>query len=235
MPAFLFAFIGIKLLVTIGFESWLSIYDTSILKQAYRLWVLLQVEQMAVGAIGAWVLFSHKEKILAIVYHPLSHIISLILLICLFIIPIHHWWINYAEAFIFITVIMNLSTNPAIAFNMENRLMNVMGNVSYGIYMYHTVCITICMYMLRKTGLHNENYFLFNVLLYTLSVALTFLVAYFSYELFEKKFLYLKERFMIVKSGKNEAVTAPQEGGKYTDIITRPSQDNGGAPLSVSR
>jgi peptidoglycan/LPS O-acetylase OafA/YrhL len=42
----------------------------------------------------------------------------------------------------------------------------------------------------------------FNVVLYTLSIATTIILAYFSYEYFEKKFLDLKERFMVVKSGK---------------------------------
>jgi peptidoglycan/LPS O-acetylase OafA/YrhL len=47
------------------------------------------------------------------------------------------------------------------------------------------------------------------VFLYLGSILLTISVAFFSYEYFEKYFLNLKEKFMIVKSGK-EATPKPK-------------------------
>jgi peptidoglycan/LPS O-acetylase OafA/YrhL len=203
MP-FLIAFIVVKLAVTLGLQYWVSVDPALFIRKGLRFWELLQVEQMAIGAIGAWILYNQKERMLGVIYHPVVHYTSLALVIALFIVPVHHWWINYAEAVVFITLIMNLSTNPAISFNMEGKVFNMLGNISYGIYMYHTVCITACLFTLRHLQLEYVDYVMFNILLYGCSVVMTIAVAYLSYEFFEKKFLDLKEHFMIVKSGKPE-------------------------------
>jgi peptidoglycan/LPS O-acetylase OafA/YrhL len=207
MLVFLLCFIALKLAGTVILEALASNYDHLVYQKAFRFWELLQVEQMAIGAIGAWILFTRKESLINLIYHPITHYVSLFLVAVIFIVPVHHWWINYAEAVVFSVLIINLSTNKAIKLNLENKVFNVLGNISYGIYMYHTICITVCFYCLRQFGLQDSNYLVFNVMLYALSVITTITLAYFSYELFEKKFLDLKERFMIVKSGKNTATT----------------------------
>jgi peptidoglycan/LPS O-acetylase OafA/YrhL len=218
---FLLAFIWFKFALTLVLEAWVTFQDLTILRQITRLWVLLQVEQMAIGAIGAWALFENKKPILAFIDHPATYAASIALICCLFILPVHHWWINYAEAVVFMVLIMNLSTNPAIKLNMESKALNTLGNISYGIYMYHTICITVVLFGLRSFGLELVNYTVFNVLLYTLSTLMTIVVAYYSYELFEKRFLTFKERFMVVKSGKKNplpVVSEPIESVSETKV-----------------
>ena len=41
------------------------------LRTIQRFWDLFQIEQMSFGAIGAYVLFYRKEKILKVIYHTL--------------------------------------------------------------------------------------------------------------------------------------------------------------------
>jgi peptidoglycan/LPS O-acetylase OafA/YrhL len=218
---FLLAFIGLKLAVTFAFESILNTFASPpvIFKAALRFWVLLQIEQMAIGAIGAWVLFQSKERILSIIYNKLVWWSSLVCLIGLFVIPLDHWIVNYFEAAVFVVVIMNLSTNPAIKLSMENKLLTTLGNISYGVYMYHTICITLCLYALRNMRIQNLDYTLFNILLYTFSVCLTIGLSYLSYEFFEKRFLALKEKFMVVKSGKNTAAETQGEGALIPPVL----------------
>jgi peptidoglycan/LPS O-acetylase OafA/YrhL len=199
--SFLIVFIILKIAITFGLELCLSYSNALILKKTFRFWQLLQVEQMAIGAIGAWVLYHKKEKLLSKIYHPLTHYLSLALVVSLFVFPVHHWLITYAEAFVFMIVIMNLSTNPALRLNMEGVVFSTLGNISYGIYMYHTICITVCLFTLTHLHIDQMNPIIFNSILYVGSVVLTVSVAHLSYELFEKKFLDLKEHFMIVKSG----------------------------------
>jgi peptidoglycan/LPS O-acetylase OafA/YrhL len=198
---FLIVFIAMKIAVTWALEILNAAYESMILKKALQVWVLLQVEQMAIGAIGAWILFTGNEKVLSIIYRPIVFYINCLLGVLLFIIPVEHWWINYAEAAIFIVFIMNLSTSPRINVSLENKTLNVFGNISYGIYMYHTLCIGFCLFVLRYFEVHKTNVVFFNILLYSSSVLLTLAVAYGSYEMFEKRFLELKEKFMVVKSG----------------------------------
>lgn len=230
MFVFLVAFVSLKLLVTLALEYVINVYDILLVKKALRFWLLLQVEQMGIGAVGAWLLFKNKEAVLKIIYHRFTYYFSIAFMIALFIVHVDHWWVNYAEAAMFVIFIMNLSTNPSIKFNMENRLMAVLGNISYGIYMYHTICITVCLYLLRGLGLHEGNQIYFNSLLYALSITTTIVLAYFSYEFFEKKFLVLKERFMVVKSGKaaTTVVAAMPE-----ETISTPSGESVVAPSVV--
>jgi peptidoglycan/LPS O-acetylase OafA/YrhL len=179
--------------------------------------VLLQVEQMAIGAIGAWILFFQKEKLITWLYNKYVFGFSLVFVALLFVIPIHHWVINYLEAVFFAITIMNLSTNKAVTLNMESKLMNVLGNISYGIYMYHTICITCALFLLRYFGVEKINYGFFNIMLYAFSTFGTIAVAYYSYEFFEKKFLELKEQFMVVKSGVRSSEVSSQAGMAATN------------------
>jgi peptidoglycan/LPS O-acetylase OafA/YrhL len=198
---FLVALIAFKIAVTIALELVTANVEHFALPKILRFWVLLQIEQMAIGAIGAWLLFTNKERILAAIYNTYIFYFSNAAIAALFVLPIHHWWINYAEAVVFAIVIMNLSTNPKIKFSLETPVLNTLGNISYGIYMYHTLCITICMFTLQHFGLHQGNYVWFNILLYATSILSTIIVSYWSYEWFEKRFLALKEKFVVVKSG----------------------------------
>jgi peptidoglycan/LPS O-acetylase OafA/YrhL len=67
-----------------------------------------------------------------------------------------------------------------------------MGKISYGLYMYHPVAIVLCLYVIRQFMPYSLG---FSVLLYATSYALTTLLAWLSYEYFEKQFLKLKDRF----------------------------------------
>jgi peptidoglycan/LPS O-acetylase OafA/YrhL len=197
---FLLVFITAKIALTCILEILNVSFESDILQKILRLWTLLQVEQMAVGAMGAWILFTGNEQVLAIIYKPIVFYINCALGLMLFIVPIEHWWINYAEAVVFVVFVMNLSTSPRINVSLENKTLNVLGNISYGIYMYHTLCIAFCLFMLRYFEVHKTNFIFFNILLYSSSVLLTLVVAYGSYEMFEKRFLELKEKFMAEKA-----------------------------------
>ncbi len=178
----------------------------------FRFWTQLKIEQMGVGALGAWALFKQKKQLLAIVFHPVTMIVTALLFASLFILPLHHWSVTFFEAVIFLSIIMNLSVNPRVRVSLEGTVVTTLGNISYGIYMYHTLCITACLYFLMSFNLNQTNLLFFNILLYSGSVILTITVAYFSYEYFEKWFLRLKERFVVIKSGASTEETAEKEG-----------------------
>jgi peptidoglycan/LPS O-acetylase OafA/YrhL len=201
LVGFLFVFIAMKFAVTVVLEVLVNLRGGLLLSAVYRFWVLLKIEQMAIGALGAWVLHRNKEKILALFYHRATWLLSLAALFLLFVIPVHHWALSYIESVVFLLVIINLSTSPSITISMEHPLLTRLGNISYGIYMYHTLCISVCIYTLKNLGAFNTSPFIFNAMMYTSTIAMTLLVAFISYEFIEKKFLNLKERFMIVKSG----------------------------------
>lgn len=208
MPVFLMVFIAIKLLITVMLEGLLLVNDSLALSAVYRIWILFKVEQMAIGALGAWVLYVRREKLLALFYHPVTWYASIACMVAMLFLRLDFWFISYLEAVVFFLVILNISTNSRLNISLESPILNRLGNVSYGIYMYHTICITLCLYALTYFGLDKSNLILFNVLFYVSSIVLTLGISLLSYEYFEKFFLSLKERFMIVKSGK-EAILEP--------------------------
>ena len=202
LPQFLFSFIIIKIIITAGLEFATNHSTSLLLSKIYQFWVLLRIEQMTIGALGAWVLFNGKDKILNVIYSTPGWIITFLAALGLMVIKYDHWSVNYIEAFIFLSVIMNISTNKKFPVSLEYPWLSSLGNIAYGIYMYHTICITICLYSLKATGLDKSNLLAFNIALYASSILLTIGIAQLSYKYFEKPFLNLKEKFMLVKSGK---------------------------------
>jgi len=170
------------------------------LRTIQRFWDLLQIEQMSFGAIGAYVLFYRKEKILKMIYHPISQVFMIVGIA--FILTVKFKFIGQTlfDALLFTILILNVSTNEKFFLKLENRFYTYLGNISYGIYMYHTLCIAIVMTILQRTGLDQGNFVLFNILIYAGSIVLTILVSGLSYKYFESFFLRQKEKFMIVIS-----------------------------------
>lgn len=80
---------------------------------------------------------------------------------------------------------------------MENPVMNFLGKISYGIYIYHFLFIAAIPWTLRKIGVSPHP-----VIILSLTYTFTIITAYLSYNLLEKPFLKRKESFAIIKSGK---------------------------------
>jgi peptidoglycan/LPS O-acetylase OafA/YrhL len=117
---------------------------------------------------------------------------------------------NNALSLIYIVFLMNISRNPRSKIKLESPLLNKLGRISYGIYMYHMPVIYGVLIAFRY--LHFEdNSFIYNVILYTLVTVLTVSIAQLSYSRFEQPFLRMKKRFTIVESGEQAvaANTAP--------------------------
>lgn len=70
----------------------------------------------------------------------------------------------------------------------SSRLINYFGKISYGLYMYHVLAITLAIHFLSKISIDSK------VLVTVLSLVLTILLSHISYQYMEKKFLALKDR-----------------------------------------
>lgn len=216
---FLIIFIVLKFMVTIAMALSLDYMVSpdyahmAYLRTIQRFWDLLQIEQMAFGAIGAYVLFYKKEKILNVIYHPATQIFMAAGII--FILTVRFKFIGQTlfDALLFTILILNVSTNKKFVLKLENRFYTYLGNISYGIYMYHTLCIAIMFTVLQRLGLDTGNSIVFNSILYIGSVCLTILIAGLSYKYFESFFLKQKEKFMIVISSTRREPKAAKKAG----------------------
>jgi peptidoglycan/LPS O-acetylase OafA/YrhL len=81
--------------------------------------------------------------------------------------------------------------------SLENKVCDFIGKISYGIYVIHPIVI---FFFTKLLGRFNANTLLNYIFTYFLITATTILVAYFSYEFYEKRFLKLKAKYATIKS-----------------------------------
>jgi peptidoglycan/LPS O-acetylase OafA/YrhL len=79
---------------------------------------------------------------------------------------------------------------------LESKLLNYLGNISYGIYMYHAIVIQIVGFIyLKKLSTYNISNELNILLFYLLTMILTLTLAHFSYKYYEMFFLKMKKKY----------------------------------------
>ena len=78
-------------------------------------------------------------------------------------------------------------------------VLNNLGQLSYGIYMYHFPLLYVVLFILRRSGLPEGD--TYNALLYGVTVPATLIVSAVSYRWFESPMLKLKARFTVILSG----------------------------------
>lgn len=178
--------------------------------QTYRNFIAflnnLRFENMAVGALGAYLLF-HKHWLLKVIFHPIVEKLTLAFMVynVLFLNPPDYPADNLLLCVPYILFILNVSSNPKSTLKLENRFWNWLGTLSYGIYMYHLLVIYLVFLAFNYINVSQWNNIVFNVVVYTLIIGLTVGVAEASHRWFERPFLRLKDRFTVVKSGATPA------------------------------
>lgn len=115
----------------------------------------------------------------------------------IFIITILLWFTNFhikyfteeLFAILFAIIILGAVGNKTI--NIDNRFFSFIGKISYGIYMYHWIIINL---VLEYIPLDN-NSTIYNILFFIITLGLTIIVSWLSYEFIEKRFLRLKKKY----------------------------------------
>lgn len=204
--------IGVLVLAIVLFKVFIInldqriVVDTSV-PHWFRILVSLltafRIENMAVGAFGAFILFHNQRRILDFIFHPVVEKLLLVFMLCniLFFSGNDTPYVNMMLGFPYAMFILNVAANPRSTIKLENRLFDRLGRYSYGIYMVHVpVIYLVLMGMSYMNFAGVENGLLFNLILHTLVLGVTIGVAAASYRWFEQPFLRLKECFTIVQS-----------------------------------
>ncbi|HKC67510.1 MAG TPA: acyltransferase [Bacteroidia bacterium] len=155
------------------------------------------IDCMAIGGIYAILLFQ-KHRALKILLNNYFFYSVLLIVIALLIGGITIPYLN-AEcyALLFGIIILNFAANDKIKISLENKVLNYLGNISYGLYMYHSIGIVLTLVICRQLN------FVSNWLLYLLSFIFTIILAGLSYKYFEMFFLKYKDMFSNIVSGNN--------------------------------
>jgi peptidoglycan/LPS O-acetylase OafA/YrhL len=194
--------IGVFLLLFFGLKIATRVYWAySGHNTPYRALDVTRFDCMAIGGIGAVWFHRRRPAFRKICTSLVAQVVAWGGLVALAFNQFHIHAIIDDEIVSVLTVVLivNVSSNPRTIVNLEWRLSNYLGKISYGIYVIHPLVIFgmqrwcgvwIC--QLAPT--------LRYVLAYGGVMALTIALAGSSYEFYEKRFLNLKERFSTVKS-----------------------------------
>ncbi len=155
-------------------------------------------ECMAIGAIGAWFLFSKKEKLhSSFLYSKWLQIIVLLIVLggIFFDLPV---LISPAlsttfQSIVFLLLIVNVGTNPKPLVSFRNKFISFLGSISYGIYMYHSVVIFVIV-CLAKSQLERMSPLMNTVTLYTSAIVVTIVVSWLSFKFIEEPIIRLKHK-----------------------------------------
>lgn len=164
----------------------------------------LKFESMALGAIGACIIFYKKDILLKLIYSRYIQVLAFVSIpaIVLFTPKALYGALYLLFSIPFLVIIMNVAANENSILKMRSKVFDFLGRISYGIYMYHLMCITLTFHLL--------DYFLQfpvrletwqTLLMYLVSIPLTIGVAAVSYYYFEKRFITKKRKYTTVISG----------------------------------
>jgi peptidoglycan/LPS O-acetylase OafA/YrhL len=181
-------------------------FPGSLVEEALR---MLQFEAFAIGALAAWFLF-HRARPLCVhwLFSKPSQLVLISLLAGKFLC---HRWASailpvYAAIFdstlisplllmtIFAWFILNVAANDRCIVRFDWPILNYLGEISYGVYMYHALAISLVFVPLRDEY-ETAPFLGGTVLLHLLVAGLTLVLAAISKKYFEGRFLCLKNMF----------------------------------------
>lgn len=149
----------------------------------------VSIEYMCIGALYAIALF--ENKIPQFIHRRSKLLLLMILVYVLFLLIRFNYPMLLSVLFGAIILLLTKS-------HFKNKILFYLGTISYGVYMYHPLCMFINFSLAKYIAIPM---LYFNILFYISTIASTILLSHLSYYYFEIKFLKLKGRFTKISSG----------------------------------
>jgi peptidoglycan/LPS O-acetylase OafA/YrhL len=169
-----------------------------------------KVELFAAGMAAAYVHFNREKYTSLIAFLQKKSVQWLFILVTVFFIvtnnfylPVmglrYYYFTDYTSAVLFAFVIFNIVQEGSVL-NLEYPVFRTLGKISYGIYLFHPpVCRVVLLFLTKILKLPNS-FIAYDLFYPLLATTVTSVLAYLSYEFFEKRFLLLKNKFAIIKT-----------------------------------
>ena len=154
---------------------------------------------IAIGSIGSILCFSYQEFVKTIIHNKITQIVTLLIFIA-FIVVIQKTDDEYIidfrwYAILFTIVVINAASNPSSFYNLKNSVLDYIGRISYGIYMYHIICIVIALkFSEYLSSVIGNNVYLLNISIYGVTIALAIGISALSFKYFEGWFLSFRRK-----------------------------------------
>jgi len=162
------------------------------------LFLNLRFECMALGALGAYLYFN-QHPLMERLYSRPAQIAAIVITLWTILFPVP---LNTATTLVastgFAVLIVNLATNPRSLLRIDHPLLSQLGDLSYGLYMYHYPLLYILLLEMGRRDWPSAA--AYNLTLYGVTIAASLLISAASYAWFERPFLRLKDRLAVVPS-----------------------------------
>jgi len=168
---------------------------------AYSFITHLRIDLMALGGIGAEIIFKKRRRVVKFVHSiPLQIIAWAVLFISILYKPIHitSFLDNEINSIFYLVILLNVSSNPKTIITLDYKILNFFGKISYGLYVYHMIVILI--FLKYFDNINFEGYYYLELLIPVVIVGFTTLLATISFYYFEKPILKIKHRYEVIKS-----------------------------------
>ena len=149
---------------------------------------LFPIHTMGSGGLAAIVLFYYRDWLDKYFFKPAFFLINTIVFIFMFFYHVH-----YIIFGVITSIQILFFIQKDFKFNLRNSFLSKIGQISYGMYMYHPL-VMFCCFIFVNSYIDTENTIFYNTVLYSSIILITFLVSQFSFVFFESKFLKLKEK-----------------------------------------
>lgn len=153
---------------------------------------------LGIGGIGACLYFE-KNELLKIANNRILEFISWLLLLLFLMNKIKVFSIinNEIISILVVILIFNQINNANPIVKLENKLLDYLGKISFGIYIYNPIVIYFLSFYLLNDNTKSQLFFLLFIIL---TFGFVIMVSHISYFYFEKYFLRLKNRFIVINS-----------------------------------
>lgn len=164
----------------------------------YLIFTVNRFDCMALGCLGAFVIHENRQRVIQMAHSLAAQVIvwATFALITFNQFKIHPLVNHIFVAGITVLAILNLAFNRSSIVSFDYPIIDFLGKISFGIYVYHPLVI----FAAAKA----KHYFLpeanLGLWIFPIIVGATILVSYLSYQFFEKRFLKIKDRYAIVRS-----------------------------------
>lgn len=144
---------------------------------------------MAAGALAAYALFFHESTLKKILRLKVLFLGNTLFFMFLMLMPQHKLFFAFVVA---LELLFIIQTDFRI--NLRSRILSKVGDISYGVYMYHPIVLFFVFGLVEMFLPVGSSAWLYNTLVYGVSLVLTLIISHVSYQYFEKWFLALKNK-----------------------------------------
>lgn len=217
--------IGVYFAIRTTFFVWhINTPENKVVSDINYFWEYFCIDDMALGGIMAWILYYKKEKALKFLFHKYTQIVTYLLIAFLALRGISVPFVTFeVYAVPFAVMIINLAANKNTLVTFDFKVLDYLGKVTYGLYMYHGIAIIFGIRAVLA-WVPKENLVFSNVVLYLVTFGSCILMTILSYELYENPFLKAKMKYSKIISGDNakhlaEEAQAPEQEAPVSGTV----------------